>query len=250
MDTVALITGAGREVGRTMALGLLERGHGVAAVDRDAGPLRELVSLANGKSGQLFTIQANLLLPDIVAGVVEQAERRFGRVDILVNNAATGPGRRPGSGRALRFWEISDEDWHRAVLLSATVPFLLARRLAPSMIGRGFGRIVTIATARDAAADGGLPHGPAEAAADAETGAFARDLTGSGVTANVLDLGDGLAPLRPEAIVKPLLWLLSSGAGAFTGRRLVAAKWDAALPDADAAQAASVALTGQADPRG
>jgi NAD(P)-dependent dehydrogenase (short-subunit alcohol dehydrogenase family) len=259
MDKVALITGAGRGMARAMSLGLLENGYSVAAVDRDAGPLRELTSLANGRGGQLFTIQANLMQPDLIEGVVAQAERRFGRVDILVNNAGMGQSSiRPDNWqRPIKFWEVTQEQWQRFSFLNATVPFLLARLVAGGMISRRWGRIINVTTSLgNMLRGGGIPYGPTKASEEAQIGVFADDLVGTGVTANVLVPGgptntdfiphqaglDRTAMLQPDVMVKPLLWLVSDAANAVTGRRYTAAKWDASLPDERAAAAAGASV--------
>jgi NAD(P)-dependent dehydrogenase (short-subunit alcohol dehydrogenase family) len=116
---VAIVTGAAGGIGRAMVRGLLAAGIRVAAVDRDREPLGALAASAReeGKGSELLTIQTDLT-SDSAAGEITKATRdRFGRIDILINNAGIGPGAiRPDSWqRPLKFWEITPDQWRRFV---------------------------------------------------------------------------------------------------------------------------------------
>jgi NAD(P)-dependent dehydrogenase (short-subunit alcohol dehydrogenase family) len=95
---VALVTGAAGGIGREMVLGLLGKGLRVAAVDRTAQGLADLVRAAQERQqgGNLMTIEADLARDESIDEIVSKARGRFGAVAILVNNAGVGQAtRRP-----------------------------------------------------------------------------------------------------------------------------------------------------------
>ncbi len=246
---VAIVTGAASGIGRALTLGLLEAGIDVAAVDRDAPLLAEL----RGGPGRLAAIEADLVDPSSFDRIVTAALDMTGRIDALVNNAGVGQGSvRPHQRRdPIRFWQIEPEQWDRFVAVNATAPLMLARAVVPHMMRAGQGRIVTVTTSLGTMIRAGyVLYGASKAAAEAATAVMAADLTGTGVTANVLvpggmtdtrivtleDAADRSKLIRPEVMVPPLLWLLSDEAAEVTGRRFLAVHWDAAVPHAQIAE--------------
>ena len=252
---VAIVTGAASGIGRAMALGLLESGIEVAAVDRETAWLAELDEAAAGKgrAEALWTIRADLADPTSFETIVSTVLGRSGRIDILVNNAGIGQGSIRADQRynPLRFWEITPEQWGRFVAVNATAPLMMARAVVPHMRRARNGRIVTVTTSLGTMLrEGYVLYGASKAAAEAATAVMAADLAGSGVTANVLVPGgmtdtriipdaavaDRSALLRPEIMAPPLRWLVSEAAAGITGRRFLAAHWDNSLPPAEAAE--------------
>ena len=252
---VAIVTGAGSGIGRAIALGLLGAGVEVAAVDREAAWLRTLAETASERrfTGSLQTITADLAQPDSFARIAAEVLGRFGKIDVLVNNAGIGQGAVRPDQRAnpIRFWELTPEQWSRFVAVNATAPLLLARAVAPHMIERKRGRIVGVTTSLGTMMRAGYAlYGASKAAAEAAHAVMAADLAGTGVTVNVLVPGgmtdtrivtEAEVPareklIRPEVMVPPLLWLISDAARDVTARRFLAVHWDAALPPAQAAE--------------
>jgi NAD(P)-dependent dehydrogenase (short-subunit alcohol dehydrogenase family) len=252
---VAIITGAASGIGRAMTLGLLEAGIDVAAVDKEAPWLEELKATTGGKgfAGELQTIRADLADPASFDAIISTVLVASGRIDILVNNAGVGQGsiRADQRRNPLRFWEITPEQWSRFVAVNATAPLMMARAVVPHMLRGKRGRIVTVTTSLGTMLrEGYILYGTSKAAAEAATAVMAADLSGTGVTANVLVPGgmtdtrivpdaavaDRSRLLRPEIMAPPLLWLVSDAAAGVTGRRFLAVHWDTALPPAEAAE--------------
>ncbi|HEU0156059.1 MAG TPA: SDR family oxidoreductase [Stellaceae bacterium] len=252
---LAIVTGAASGIGRAMALGLLDGGIDVVAVDREAAWLDELKAAADEKPlpGGLRTIRADLANPASFESIVAAALAVRGRIDILVNNAGIGQGsiRADQRHNPIRFWEITPEQWGRFVAVNATAPLMMARAVAPHMLAAGKGRIVTVTTSLGTMLrEGYVLYGASKAAAEAATAVMAADLAGTGVTANVLVPGgmtdtriipdaavaDRSRLLRPEIMAAPLRWLVSDEAAQVTGRRFLAAHWDNSLPPAQAAE--------------
>jgi NAD(P)-dependent dehydrogenase (short-subunit alcohol dehydrogenase family) len=256
-NRVAIVTGAGRGIGRAMTLGLLAIGIRVLGVDRDREPLDELADLAAQRQAgaALETMQADLTHEPVIADIPAATLRRFGRVDILVNNAGIGQGtiRADNWKNPIRFWEVEPAQWQRFIAVHSNAPFLLSRLVAPLLVAQGWGRIVNVTTSLGTMTRGGYaPYGPTKATTEALTSVMAYDLEGTGVTANVLVPGgvtntnivpaaagfDREKMLQPEIMAAPLQYLVSDEAGGVSGRRFLAAHWDASLPPAEAAEKA------------
>jgi NAD(P)-dependent dehydrogenase (short-subunit alcohol dehydrogenase family) len=249
----AIVTGAASGIGRAMALGLVEAGIDVAAVDRTAEALTALAASAKGP-GTILPVPADLSLAASFDAIVKATLSRFGRIDILVNNAGIGQaGVRPDARHnPIRFWEITPELWARFLAVNATAPIMMARAVLPHMLEAKRGRVITVTTSLGTMVrEGYLLYGSSKAAAESSMAVLAADLKGTGVTANVLvpggvtntplvgdNAGDREKMLQPAIMVPPLLWLVSDAADAVSGRRFIAADWDTSLPADQAAEKA------------
>lgn len=254
---VAIVTGAGRGLGRVMTLGLLAAGVRVAAVDLDGPPLDEIQEAAEDRgAGNRFNgIVADVTWNDSGPKILRATAERFGHVDILVNNAGTNIGllRREGQPRG-KLWETTPEEFRRIVDVNVVGTFLMTRAVVPALLAQRAGRIVNVTTSLDVMWRGMMqPYGASKAANEAMLAALAEELAGTGVTANVLVPGgaadtrmvphaavpDRASLIAPEVMIKPLLWLCSNASAAVNGQRLIAAKWDDTLPPEQAAKNAS-----------
>jgi 3-oxoacyl-[acyl-carrier protein] reductase len=249
---VAVVTGGGRGLGRAMTLGLAHAGAAVVATA--ARERRELDSVAAEAAvpGRVLPIVADVTSEADCARVVATALDRFGRLDVLVNNA--GRGMKYVSDNFMtepaRFWETAPKAWRLVIDTNVVGPFLMARAAAPHTLAAGWGRIVNISmNAETMRRRGFSPYGPSKAALESATIIWAQDLAGSGVTVNALLPGGatltGMIPasfpdhlraslLDPAIMVPPLLWLASANSDGITGRRFIAAQWHADDPQAAA----------------
>ena len=165
----AIVTGAASGLGRAMALGLIGSGMDVVAVDRNATALAALAPGATGTPGAILTVPADLAQPDAFDTIVAAALERFGRIDVLVNNAGIGqasvradPRRNP-----IRFWEVTPDQWSRFLTVNATAPIMMARAVVPHMLRAKRGRIVTVTTSLGTMVRAGyLLYGSSKAAAE------------------------------------------------------------------------------------
>jgi NAD(P)-dependent dehydrogenase (short-subunit alcohol dehydrogenase family) len=254
---VAIVTGAGRGLGRVMALGLLEAGARVVAVDLDGPPLDEIQEAAEDRgAGNRFNgIVADVTWNDSGPKIVRVTAERFGHVDILVNNAGTNIGllRREGQPRG-RLWEITPEEFRRIVDVNVVGTFLMTRAVVPALLMQRAGRIINVTTSLDVMWRGLMqPYGASKAANEAMLAALAEELDGTGVTANVLVPGgaadtrmvsrtavpDRSTLIAPEVMVEPLVWLCSNASDGVNGQRIIAAKWDTKVPPEQAVKNAA-----------
>ena len=246
---VAIVTGAARGLGRAMALGLLESGLAVVAVCRPRSGGEEAVPPF--PEGRWVRVDGDVTNPEDCARAVSTAQAAFGRVDVLVNNAAIAHDPFP-KVHDTDFVDVEPEVWRRIVDVNVTGPFLMARAVVPHLVVQGWGRVVNLSTSRFTMLMAGvLPYGPTKAALGALTVGWSAHLAGTGVTVNEVlpggPAGQNEAPKhwrRPGqrswsagVMVPPVRWLASEASDGVTGRRFVARLWDPSLPDAEAAAA-------------
>lgn len=242
-----LVTGAAMGIGRSFALGLAEAGADLVLVDVAEDALDDVTSTTEKAGARVLSAAVDISNPGRVAELEKSVRQAFGRVDVLVNNAAIGPEK--NSPRYLadkpKFWTTPDDLWVSMLRVNVFGAQLMTRTFVHGMLDRGWGRIVNITTSLDTMYRQGIgAYGPCKAALEASTRIMAQDLDGTGVTANVLVPGgpvntrmvpqeSGLEAaelIQPEQMVAPLLWLCSPSADSVTGIRIVAQKWREDLP--------------------
>jgi meso-butanediol dehydrogenase / (S,S)-butanediol dehydrogenase / diacetyl reductase len=134
---VAVVTGAARGIGLAIARRFLNSGDAVALLDIDATSLATTaVSLA--APHQILSIVCDVSQPAEVEAAIAQVEQRFGRLDVLVNNA--------GVAVFKPILETTVEDWTRVLATNLTGPFLCTQACAPLMLRSGGGSVVNIAS--------------------------------------------------------------------------------------------------------
>jgi 3-oxoacyl-[acyl-carrier protein] reductase len=242
----AIVTGAGRGLGRAMARGLARAGAKVVltaarALDELNAAAAEIA--ADQGEASVATMLADVTDPAACEAVVALALDCFGKLDVLVNNAGRGMNHVSQSfmTEPTRFWEVPAETWQMIIATNVNGPFLMARAATPHFLKAGKGRIVNISSNRQTMRlKGFTPYGPSKAALESATMIWAQDLAGTGVTVNTLAPGGptatGMAPtnipdevrarlLDPDIIVPPLIWLASDASDGVTSKRITATEW-------------------------
>jgi NAD(P)-dependent dehydrogenase (short-subunit alcohol dehydrogenase family) len=253
---VAIVTGAGRGLGRVMTLGLLDAGARVAAVELDAAELDDLRGAADERQAgdRILDIVADVTHDDSAPKIVRATLERLGRLDIIVNNAGINSGLLRSEGQpAGKFWDVTPAEFRRIIDTNVVAAFLMTRAAVPPMLKQRWGRIINVTTSLDTMWRGGMqPYGGSKAANEAHLLAMALELSGTGITANVLVPGgaantrmvsrtqtpDRSKLIAPEVMVPPLIWLCSNESDGITGQRFIGMRWDAKLPPAEAAKQA------------
>jgi NAD(P)-dependent dehydrogenase (short-subunit alcohol dehydrogenase family) len=254
MGRHVLLTGAAGGIGQVMTAALLADGHSVAAVDRDGAALDRLAARHDAR---LLPIVADLASADACARAVEDAQKHFGAIDAVINNAGIGMSsiRPDAEARHPRIEELTPETWGAFFAIFVGAPVALARATVPGMRARRWGRIVNNTTSYLTMLRV-LPYGAAKAAFESLSAVWANELEGSGITVNVLVPGGPTdTPLISDAagwprdkmlkaaiMGPPTSWLLSDASNTFSGQRITAARWDASLPGDEAARRASRAI--------
>ncbi len=133
----ALVTGAGRGIGRAIARRLAQAGAGVTVVARTASELDSLVREIAAAGGRAFAFPGDLHDPGVCTAAVARAVEAHGRLQILVNNA--------GIGQQAPVADTSDEDWERVLDTNLTAVFRLTRAALPHLV-RGGGHVLMISS--------------------------------------------------------------------------------------------------------
>jgi NAD(P)-dependent dehydrogenase (short-subunit alcohol dehydrogenase family) len=132
---VAVVTGAGRGLGRAAAARLHERGASVAVNVRD----RERAEAMAKKIGErAFAVPGDVTAGGVPDEIARRTLERFGRIDILVNNAALP--------LSTRFPDLTAEEWRRSIEVNLTAPFLMTKAVLPAMRSQHYGRIINISS--------------------------------------------------------------------------------------------------------
>jgi len=191
-DRVAIVTGAAQGIGRVYALRLVSEGAKVVVTDiLDTKPAAEEIA---ARGGEALALKTDVIDPDSVDEMAQKTAERFGRIDILVNNAALfgNLSRRP-------FDEIPIDEWDRVMAINVKGLFLCSRAVAPDMKKQGKGRIINISSGTVLTGTPMLLHYvTSKGAVVAFTRALARELGEFGITVNSIAPGHTLS----EAVKK------------------------------------------------
>ncbi|MBI3744121.1 MAG: SDR family oxidoreductase [Chloroflexi bacterium] len=138
-DKIALVTGAGSGIGRAIALELAREGAAVAVLDLNEAGAGETARLIEQADSKAFAVRCDITDSKQVDAAVDQVVKRFGRLDVLVNNAGIG-----GGGKGLA--ETPDEIIRRTIDVDLTGQMLVSRAALKHMVAAKAGAIVSIAS--------------------------------------------------------------------------------------------------------
>jgi 2-hydroxycyclohexanecarboxyl-CoA dehydrogenase len=194
-DTVALVTGAGRGIGRAIAERLAAEGAKVAVLDIDEATARTTAEAVGGAG-----IRMDVTDGASVRAAVAESERRLGPVTILVNNA--------GWDKAEQFVKSSEETWDKVLAINLKGPIRMTRAVLDGMIERRRGRIVTVSSdAGRVGSSGEAVYSAAKAGVIGFSKTLARELARYSINVNVVCPGPtntqllrDVAPENPKLI--------------------------------------------------
>jgi 3-oxoacyl-[acyl-carrier protein] reductase len=205
-DRVAVVTGAGRGLGKAVAALLGARGAKVILLDIDKAALKATAQELRGKGHKIAVACVDAGNEDELAALRSRIEAESGRLDILVNNA--------GGWRYGRAGEITLSDWDWTFRTNVTVPFLTTRVLMDLMIPRSYGRIVNVASTDAYRPKPKLPHyAAAKAAVVSLTKSLAEELAPHQILVNGVSPG----PIATET-AKQQGWLAERAKSVPLGR--------------------------------
>jgi NAD(P)-dependent dehydrogenase (short-subunit alcohol dehydrogenase family) len=244
----AVVTGASRGIGSTIAAALAARGAKVSLLGRDAESLHT-VSTAIGGASRATPIVADVTDPASVNAAFESARRQFGPVHILVNNA--------GQAASAKFVDTDEALWNRIMAVNVTGTYLCTRQAVRDMLEIGSGRVVNIAST--AGLQGGAyisAYAASKHAVIGLTRSLALEYATKNITVNAVCPGytdtdivrDAIANIirksgrteaealeslvarnpqrrliRPEEVAHTVLWVCGPGAESITGQSIVLA---------------------------
>jgi 3-oxoacyl-[acyl-carrier protein] reductase len=179
---VAVVTGASRGIGKSIALRLARDGRHVVLVSRSAGPLGEVKFQVEQAGGTADVLAVDVGDSKALAAGIEEIAEKQGRLDILVNNA--------GVTKDTLVLRMSDEDWGNVIQTNLTSAFVAVRAAARPMMRGKFGRIVNIGSTSGVVGNAGQAnYAAAKAGLIGFSKTIARELGGKGITCNVVAPG-------------------------------------------------------------
>ncbi len=236
---VAIVTGGGRGIGRAIAEAFaLEGAKVVVTAARQKAEIAEVASRIDGAA-----FLADVSDRDQVRRLVDTVVADFGRIDILVNNAARGMKfvNENFMTEPKAFWTADVDAWRMVIDTNVIGVFLVTRAVIPHMLERGSGRIINISiSAETMRRKGFTPYGPSKAALESMSTIWAQELEGTGITLNVLLPGGatntGMIPgsfpesrfkelIDPRVMGAPAVYLASDEAREVNGQRIIAVEW-------------------------
>ncbi len=138
---VAIITGAGRGLGRAMAVKFAEAGADIVAASRTQAQLDETAELVRKTGRKCLIVPTDVTDSAAVNAMAAAALKEMGKIDILINNAGGGD---ETAGKTIE--EITDEQWRRGLDTNLTSQFYAARAVIPQMVKQNRGKIVNLAS--------------------------------------------------------------------------------------------------------
>ncbi len=137
---VTIVTGGGTGLGRAMVVALARAGSDVVIASRRPGPIQDAAAEVEALGRRALAVPTDVTSSDQVNAMARQCLDEFGRVDVLINNAAMlGAPRTP-------IWDMTDEEWRLGIDANLTGAFYCARAVARHMVERGQGKIINVAS--------------------------------------------------------------------------------------------------------
>jgi NAD(P)-dependent dehydrogenase (short-subunit alcohol dehydrogenase family) len=222
---VAVVTGAGRGIGRAIAIAFAREGARVAAVARSLEEVQATAELVRMAGGEAFPLRCDVSREEDVRAMAGDVVNQYGQIDILVNNAAINL-------PTIETADMNPDDWRRVIDVNLTGPFLCSRAVLPHMVSRHAGKIINISSIGGRrGARGRGPYRAAKAGLINFTETLAAETRRSGINVNCIcpggvdtemirqiSRGSPTGQLmRPEEIAAVALFLASDESSAITG---------------------------------
>lgn len=235
---IAVVTGAARGIGQTVALAYAREGACLSLWDIDGEALEKSAKEIRENGQEVLALDTDVTLRDQIAAAVKATLERFGRIDVLFTSAALKMSYIAARERrsTYHFWEIDPERWRRLLDVNITGVFLCCQEVAKQMAEQKSGSIINMTTGDGTKFRRGYsPYGTSKAGVEALTLSIAKELEPLGVRANLLQPG-GAVNLRGEndpsllpydIMVPAAVYLASDESREVTGELIVGKSWNA-----------------------
>lgn len=222
---VALITGAGRGIGRAVALAYAREGASLALCSRTEKELEATAKTAAEPGAAVLAEPCDVSRAEDVDLFIERALRRFGRIDVLVNNAGV-------AHRAASLLELTLGEWESVLATNLTGAWLVARAVIPHMVRQQRGSVINVSSwlGRDALVGYGA-YGVSKWGLEGLTRYLALELKRARVRVNSVSPGYVATKMtdykggKPEDVVDLFLYLASDESASLTGQELDVETW-------------------------
>ena len=180
---VAIVTGAGTGLGKATGLLFAKSGAKIASIGRRRNKLQETQEKVEAIGGTMLSFEGDVSRHDDVRAIVAHTFNQFGRIDILINNAAIHPSLAPTH-------EVSNDEFDRFIDINLRGPFMLIREVLPHMLNAGSGTIVNVASSMGIVGlKYSLSYGTAKAGLINMTRIVALDYADKGIRVNCVAVG-------------------------------------------------------------
>ncbi|MBP2438819.1 3-oxoacyl-[acyl-carrier protein] reductase [Paenibacillus sp. PvP052] len=223
----AIVTGAGTGLGRASALAFAAEGAQVVLCGRRASKIETVAAEITAAGGTALAVQADVSVVEDTLRLVRLALEQFGRVDVLINNAAVFE---PGT-----LSEMTLEAWNEHLAVNLTGPFLMTRAVVPSMRKQKYGRIVNITSGMaESGAGGYIAYSASKAGLESLTRTTAEEESDHHILANLYNPGTIKSEMHatgkdPASVVLELVALASLPEPGFTGRLVQAGELESEI---------------------
>lgn len=198
-DKVAIVTGGGIGIGRAYCLALAREGAQVVAADIQDGEAKRVAEEINKSGGEAIAVPVDVTSPEKTRAMADAALKRYGRIDILVNNAALY-----SAIKKKPFMEIDEDEWDRVMAVNVKGLFLCMQAVYPAMKRQGKGKIINISSGT---ALGGTPfylhYVTSKAGVIGFTRALARELGPDNICVNAITPGLTISSPQQEGTLTP-----------------------------------------------
>jgi 3-oxoacyl-[acyl-carrier protein] reductase len=236
LNKTAIVTGSRRGIGKAIALALAKEGANVVITDVSQEDCQKVADEIQNAGGKALATKCDISHKSEILAMVESTISRFGRVDILVNNAA--------SGVIKPFVRLTEEDWDHTFAVNLKGAFLCSQAVARNMIKNGGGRIINISSVASGGGGGApplmAPYVASKGGLKSLSEALAVELAAFGINVNVICPGtidSGAVPEsmknrslktvpqgrlgRPEEIANMVVFLASPAADYINGSIII-----------------------------
>ena len=231
---VVLITGASRGLGRALALAYAEGGAKLVLNSRSEGSLNPVAKEAGGTGAEVLAVPADVASAADVEGLVDAAVKRFGRIDVLVNNAGL-------LGPRVKIEVYPEDEWRQVIDANLTAPFLLSKAVIPHMPEGGSIVNVVSGVSIEGRTEWGA-YSVSKFGVEGLTQILAAELKDRGIRANAVDPGgmrtemraaaypdeDPQTRITPEENTAVFLYLASDESKGVNGQRFKAQEYSQA----------------------
>jgi 3-oxoacyl-[acyl-carrier protein] reductase len=228
-DKVALITGAGRGIGKAVAGAYARAGAHLALCARTASELDQTVAELRALRVEVEGYVCDVSLEEPVREFVGAAQRKFGRIDVLVNNAGV-------MTRPVPMIELDVKKWDYTMAVNLRGPFLITQAVLPIMIKQKSGSIINVSSSIGRGAHANfLAYATSKWGLEGFTQTLSAEARSSNIRVNSVEPGyvatklTGFHGSKPEAVTDVFVYLASDESKGVTGKMLSSSGWKSQL---------------------
>jgi NAD(P)-dependent dehydrogenase (short-subunit alcohol dehydrogenase family) len=228
-DKVTLITGAGRGIGKAVALDYAREGAKLAICARTASEIEETAREIESAGAECLALTCDVSEEESVGKLIDAVQKRFGRIDVLINNACV-------MTRPAPITELEVRKWDYTIAVNLRGPFLVTRAVLPIMIGRKSGSIVNVSSSIGRSAYANFAaYAASKWGLEGFTQTVAAEVRGRNIRVNSVEPGyvatklTGYSGSNPESVTDVFVFLGSDESKNITGKQLSSSGWKSEL---------------------